>query len=1000
MSLPGLSHPSVLVPRPLRTELGRYPLLSRLSAPGIGRLALLAPSGYGKTTLLAQHARALERPLLWLSLTVSDSEVEFFLSSLRRAVSLLLGGTAPEREATPERTVDALATAVLERYADLPVYIDRTELLSRPTGQLLTLFLEPLWASRVIFSGVAMDALPLARWTAAGEVTVLVSADLAFSVPETEAFLQARDAPAELRATVAALEGWPAGVSLAASGAQTTFEPSDLMREALNVVPSPLRDQLPDLSVLSEWHDDLVRELGLQLPGEWLDTLRRAGLPLTPLGRGWFRPHGLLLSTLDAELRRTASRFRDLHARQARRLADSDPLRALHHAGQARELPLILELAATVLPRLKDGREFALMHATLQTLDVPDPPPWWREYRAVARLEVGEVAAGEQELRDLHAQGLTTALGFTALTLLATRRGDAREQLRLAELGLALFPPEETRSLALQRAVALISLGQVQEGLDVCEAAAAQARLRNAPLEEAAALTMGQYAYQMLGQWNERRRAVARADALLEEQRQQVRRVPLLNILADEALYAGDTAGAAQYVAQALQIAERQHPVMVAQLLLSRAQIEVAARDLQGASSSVGQALDCIRRMDLAVLEPFALLARFELCTYQGQAEAAEEAFGQAAARLTAQGSQSLLPFYAALRAWARQDWEAARQGFLEATHRISRSHPARAELYLMELRRREGPLGAADADRARELCRTVAVTTLTLDEHALKPLALALADLQPDHPLSALLGRAVPPPLPADGLPATERPAAELPLVARAGTAVLNIRVLGALGAAVGDRPVRLTLAKSAEVLVWLAWHGAGSSAEIMNDLWSGSRERRHHEYFRVAVRKLRASLVQAAGWSFDPVPYDGQRYRLHPDVQVHLDARTFVTLIGKGRVEDALALYLGEPLPGLEGDWAQDLREQLRSAMLAAVLDAANTPGEVALAGLRRAAQLEPTDETVNLALIEALLPDRPRDALGAFRTYARHLRTQLDEDVPGAVVRRLKARGLPLT
>lgn len=985
MSLPGLSHPSVLVPRPLRTELGRYPLLSRLSAPGIGRLALLAPCGYGKTTLLAQHARALERPLLWLSLTVSDSEVEFFLSSLRRAVSLLLGGPAPEREATPERTVDALATAVLERYADLPVYIDRTELLSRPTGQLLTLFLEPLWASRVIFSGVAMDALPLARWTAAGEVTVLVSADLAFSVPETEAFLQARDAPAELRATVAALEGWPAGVSLAASGAQTTFEPSDLMREALNVVPSPLRDQLPDLSVLSEWHDDLVQALGLQLPGEWLDTLRRAGLPLTPLGRGWFSPHGLLLSTLDAELRRTASRFRDLHARQARRLADSDPLRALHHAGQARELPLILELAATVLPRLKDGREFALMHATLQTLDVPDPPPWWREYRAVARLEVGEVAAGEQELRDLHAQGLTTALGFTALTLLATRRGDAREQLRLAELGLALFPPEETRSLALQRAVALISLGQVQDGLDVCEAAAAQARLRNAPLEEAAALTMGQYAYQMLGQWNERRRAVARADALLEEQRQQVRRVPLLNILADEALYAGDTAGAAQYVAQALQIAERQHPVMVAQLLLSRAQIEVAARDLQGASSSVGQALDCIRRMDLAVLEPFALLARFELCTYQGQAEAAEEAFGQAAARLTAQGSQSLLPFYAALRAWARQDWEAARQGFLEATHRISRSHPARAELYLMELRRREGPLGAADADRARELCRTVAVTTLTLDEQALEPLARALTDLQPDHPLTALLGRPV---------------RAQDPDPAAPPAPSLNIRVLGAMSAAVGDRPARLTLAKSAEVLVWLAWHGAGSSAEIMNDLWSGSRERRHHEYFRVAVRKLRASLVQAAGWSFDPVPYDGQRYRLHPDLQVHLDARAFVTLIGEGRVENALALYLGEPLPGLEGDWAQDLREQLRSAMLGAVLDAAHQPGETALELLRRAAELEPTDETLNLTLIEALLPDRPRDALGAFRTYARHLRAQLDEDVPGALVRRLKARGLPLT
>ena len=985
MSLSGLSHPSVLVPRPLRTELGRYPLLSRLSTPGIGRLALLAPSGYGKTTLLAQHARALERPLLWLSLTVSDSEVEFFLSSLRRAVSVLLDTPVPGREATPERTVDALAMAVLERHADLPVYIDRTELLSRPTGQLLTLFLEPLWASRVIFSGVAMDALPLARWTAAGEVTVLGSADLAFSTPETEAFLQARDAPAELRATVAALEGWPAGVSLAASGAQTTFEPADLMREALNVVPPPLRDLLPDLSVLSEWHDDLVRELGLQLPAGWLDTLRRAGLPLTPLGRGWFSPHGLLLSTLDAELRRTDSRFRDLHALQARRLAAADPLRALHHAGQARDRPLTLELAATVLPRLRDGSEFALMHATLAALDVLEPPPWWREYRAVAQIEVGQIAAGEQQLRDLHGQGLTTALGFTALTLLATRRGDAREQLRLAELGLTLFPPEETRSLGLQRAVALISLGQVQEGLDVCEAAISQARLRNTPLEEAAALTMAQYAYQMLGQWDERRRAVKRADALLEEQRQPVRRVPLLNILADEALYAGDTAGAARHIAQALQIAERQNPVMVAQLLLSRAQVEVADRDLDSASRSVEQALDCIRRMDLTVLEPFALLARFELCLHQGQADATEEAYQQAAAHLNASGSHSLLTFYGALRAWAQQDWENARQGFQQATHRISRSHPARAELYLMELRRREGTLTGADADRARELCRTVAVTAMTLDERALRPLALALTDLQADHPLGALLSAS----------PTAAHPAPPRPTITS-----LSVRVLGHLDAAADGQSVRLKLAKSAEVLVWLAWHGAGSSAEIMNDLWSGSRERRHHEYFRVAVRKLRASLVQATGWSFDPVPYDGRQYRLHPDIHLHFDARAFVTLIGEGRVEDALPLYLGEPLPGMDGDWAQNLREQLRAAMLSAVLDATHTADETALELLRRAALLEPTDETVNLALIEALLPEQPRDALGAFRTYARHLRTQLDEDVPGAVVRRLKASGLPLT
>ncbi|MFC6661524.1 hypothetical protein [Deinococcus multiflagellatus] len=55
--------PQHAIPRPLKHELPRAGLLAHLHAEtDVALLALVAPSGYGKTTLLAQHARRAARP--------------------------------------------------------------------------------------------------------------------------------------------------------------------------------------------------------------------------------------------------------------------------------------------------------------------------------------------------------------------------------------------------------------------------------------------------------------------------------------------------------------------------------------------------------------------------------------------------------------------------------------------------------------------------------------------------------------------------------------------------------------------------------------------------------------------------------------------------------------------------------------------------------------------------------------------------------------------------
>jgi LuxR family transcriptional regulator, maltose regulon positive regulatory protein len=70
------------IPKELTTEIARPRLLVLLEqAKDLKLIALIAPTGYGKTTLLAQYARGLSRRVLWLDL-LEDAADPVFLSGL------------------------------------------------------------------------------------------------------------------------------------------------------------------------------------------------------------------------------------------------------------------------------------------------------------------------------------------------------------------------------------------------------------------------------------------------------------------------------------------------------------------------------------------------------------------------------------------------------------------------------------------------------------------------------------------------------------------------------------------------------------------------------------------------------------------------------------------------------------------------------------------------------------------------------------------------------
>jgi len=162
-------------------------------------LLLTAPAGYGKTTLLAQWARASSYPIAWLSLGEEDNDLVRFFRSLLSAwqeaqpgvretpLGLLLGGMAPDRDAVLSAFLNVAAGI-----ADHTVFVlDDYHLLADPTiHEALAFLLDHVPPTlHFVLAVRAMPPLPLARYRVHQELLEVRAEDLRFEPEETAEFL-------------------------------------------------------------------------------------------------------------------------------------------------------------------------------------------------------------------------------------------------------------------------------------------------------------------------------------------------------------------------------------------------------------------------------------------------------------------------------------------------------------------------------------------------------------------------------------------------------------------------------------------------------------------------------------------------------------------------------------------------------------------------------------------------------------------------------------------
>jgi LuxR family maltose regulon positive regulatory protein len=313
----------------------------RYAAATGGLIRVLGPSGYGKTTLVAQWTAGEERPLRWLDVQHRDDDPVALFQSLRN----LLDGIADIRQpsaaeaAADEPYVRALTQALVAASRQPPYVLvvdDVHRIRSQAGCWMLRAVVEHMPpGSTVVFLGRGhhehgtLGHLRLSP----GVVDVTVD-DLAFEQSESYQLLDSMgvdtSSPRVAR-VVDELEGWPAGVRLAG---RVLLSNPDLVRTADHV---SLVDYLRD-----EWterldHDDLafLRELAClrEANGTTCDSvlgrtdsaallrrLHRESVVVFALDQrdDRYRMHGLLARWLEDELHRAdPDRWTEIHLRSA-----------------------------------------------------------------------------------------------------------------------------------------------------------------------------------------------------------------------------------------------------------------------------------------------------------------------------------------------------------------------------------------------------------------------------------------------------------------------------------------------------------------------------------------------------------------------------------------------------------------------------------------------------------------------------------------------------------
>jgi len=313
----------------------RSPLIERL-ARGDPRpiVSVVAPPGYGKTTLLSQWAERNGQAFAWVSVDEADNDPKVLLSYVAEALDAVepidqrvFDALASPASSVPGSVAPRLGSAFASMTIPVALVLDDVHALRNAECRAAVSMLADHvpGGSRLALAGRDQPPLRVARLRAEGKILEIGPGDLSLTHQEASALLRNADLAlgegqvAELHRRT---EGWPVGLYLAALylkeggplgragvsfGGDDRFVSEYLESEFLARISERQRAFLTRTAALERMCGPLCDAV-LERDGsaDMLDGLARSNLLLVPLDRRrqWYRYHHLFRDMLLAGLER------------------------------------------------------------------------------------------------------------------------------------------------------------------------------------------------------------------------------------------------------------------------------------------------------------------------------------------------------------------------------------------------------------------------------------------------------------------------------------------------------------------------------------------------------------------------------------------------------------------------------------------------------------------------------------------------------------------------
>jgi LuxR family maltose regulon positive regulatory protein len=350
---------------------------------------VVAPSGFGKTTLLSQWAERDGLAFAWVQVEEADNDPKVLLSRIAQVLDAVepidrqvFDALTSPASSIPGLVVPRLGSAMMSRTSPVALVLDDVHVLrnSECRAALSVLADHVPRGSRLVLSGQVEPPLRVARLRAEGRVLEIGPGDLSLTRDETSSLL--RDAGIVLEEQEVAelhrrTEGWPVGLYLAALyiregapfgrvadsfGGDDLFVSEYVESEFLSRISHQDRAFLTRTAVLERMCGPLCDAV-LEQSGsaEALADFARSNLLLVPLDRRgkWYRYHHLFRDMLRAELDRMEPELIPVLRRRAAAwcVRNDLPESALEYSIAAGDVETAADLVGRlVLPTYQQGR--------------------------------------------------------------------------------------------------------------------------------------------------------------------------------------------------------------------------------------------------------------------------------------------------------------------------------------------------------------------------------------------------------------------------------------------------------------------------------------------------------------------------------------------------------------------------------------------------------------------------------------------------------------------